>query len=488
MNNVIRDRVAAGRELARVLIKQCQAADVLVLALPRGGVPVAAEIAHALRAALDIMVVRKLGTPGQEELAMGAIASGGVRVLNDEIVSGLAISDEIIEKVAPREQAELERRMKTYRGSRPWPAIKGKHVILVDDGIATGATMRAAIAALRKQAPARVMVAVPVAPIETIARLRREADEVVCIETPEPFGAISRWYSSFPQLSDAEVRRILLESWAERDKAALKSRAEPAPYGNLIANVRTREDGSGHSLPILPCRVTEVRIAAGPVTLEGILNVPQPAHGLIVFVHGSGSSRFSERNRYVAGYLNGVGLATLLFDLLTLQEQEADERTGKLRFDIGLLTGRLKAALKWVGTNPEIASLPIGLFGASTGAAAALAAAAKRTQQVRAVVSRGGRPDLAPDSLALVRAPTLLIVGGLDEEVIDINQQAAASLKCEHRLEIVAGASHLFEERGKLMDVAHLARGWFEHHLQTVAEVSKARATAPGLIKGSSMP
>ena len=181
MGILIQDRVAAGRDLARSLIRYRAKTDVIVLALPRGGVPVGAEIADALHAPLDIMVVRKLGTPGHEELAMGAIASGGIRVLNRDIVSSLGITDDMIERVAARESAELERRMNAYRGERAWPAIEGRRVILVDDGVATGATMRAAIAALRYQAPAKVIVAVPVAPLDTLAQLRREADEVVCL-------------------------------------------------------------------------------------------------------------------------------------------------------------------------------------------------------------------------------------------------------------------------------------------------------------------
>ena len=215
MSILIQDRVAAGRDLAWTLLKYRKHPGVIVLALPRGGVPVAAEIAHELHAPLDILVVRKLGTPGHEELAMGAIASGGIRVLNQDIVASLGVSNEVIEHIVAGEQAEIERRMKAYRGARPWPAIEGKHVILVDDGIATGATMRAAIAALRTQEPAQVIVAVPVAPFRTITQLRREADEVACLATPEPFGAIGAWYSSFPQLSDEEVRQALSRRWAE---------------------------------------------------------------------------------------------------------------------------------------------------------------------------------------------------------------------------------------------------------------------------------
>jgi putative phosphoribosyl transferase len=191
-----------------------------VLALPRGGVPVAAEIAAALGAELDLMIVRKLGAPGQTELAMGAIASGGVRVLNRDVIASLGIKETAIEEVARREQQELERREHAYRGERPRPAIEGHCVILVDDGIATGATMRAGIEALRRLKPAKIVVAVPVAPPDTVARLRNVADEVVCLATPEPFWAIGQWYVEFPQLSDETVRQALAEAWKETPAVA----------------------------------------------------------------------------------------------------------------------------------------------------------------------------------------------------------------------------------------------------------------------------
>lgn len=209
----------------------------------------------------------------------------------------------------------------------------------------------------------------------------------------------------------------------------------------------------------------EVIIETDGVALDGVMSVPDRASGLVAFAHGSGSSRFSVRNRFVAEFLNQGGLATLLFDLLTAGEHELDQRTRALRFDIDLLSRRLVGAVDWLAAEPDSANLAIGLFGASTGAAAALNAAARRPGRVAAVVSRGGRPDLAMEALAQVRAPTLLIVGGLDESVIGLNRQAAARMTAQHRLEIVPGATHLFEEPGTLETVAQLAREWFGQHL-----------------------
>jgi putative phosphoribosyl transferase len=208
-----------------------------------------------------------------------------------------------------------------------------------------------------------------------------------------------------------------------------------------------------------------VRIAAGRASLDGDLTLPPGARGFVLFAHGSGSSRHSSRNRYVAQELRRSGLGTLLMDLLTAEEEAVDARTAQLRFDIALLAERLGAATDWLRADPRTSRLPVGYFGASTGGGAALVAAAERPAEVAAVVSRGGRPDLAGAALPKVQAPTLLIVGGRDEPVIEMNREALARLCCEKRLEIVPGATHLFEELGALEEVARLAGAWFARHL-----------------------
>jgi predicted phosphoribosyltransferase len=211
---LFRDRHDAGRVLAQKLEKYADRPDVLVLALPRGGVPVAYQVARALHAPLDVFVVRKLGVPGYEELAMGAVATGGVRVLNDQVVRGLGIPDQVIDMVAARELRELARRERLYRGDRPAPDVSGRTVILVDDGLATGATMFAATEALRKQNPARIAVAVPTASPDTCEEMKKKADEVVSAITPEPFFAVGRWYQDFSQTTDDEVTSLLSASGA----------------------------------------------------------------------------------------------------------------------------------------------------------------------------------------------------------------------------------------------------------------------------------
>ena len=209
---LFRDRRDAGKQLAQELMAYAGRSDVIVLALPRGGVPVAYEVARALNAPLDIFIVRKLGLPGHEELAIGAIASGGIRVLNHDIVQGLKIPQTMIDTVTRQELQELERRERAYRGDRPPPDIRGRTVILIDDGLATGASMRAAVAALRAQNPARIVVAVPTAAPETCAAFESEVDEVICAMTPEPFYGVGRWYEDFSQTTDEEVRALLEEA------------------------------------------------------------------------------------------------------------------------------------------------------------------------------------------------------------------------------------------------------------------------------------
>jgi predicted phosphoribosyltransferase len=238
-----RDRREAGRLLATKLSAYANRPDVLVLALPRGGVPVAAEVARALGAPLDVFVVRKLGVPGHEEYALGAIATGGVRVLNEDVVRALRISDRVIDAVAAREQEELARRERVYRGDRPPLDARGRTVILVDDGLATGATMHAAIRALRQQQPARIVVAVPTAAPETCDELKREVDDVICASTPDPFYAVGLWYEDFSQTTDEEVRELLARSTGAGRAACGRASRDGEDRGRHTLESRSRVDG-----------------------------------------------------------------------------------------------------------------------------------------------------------------------------------------------------------------------------------------------------
>jgi putative phosphoribosyl transferase len=444
MERRFRNRRDAGIRLVARLAGE-RSADSLVLALPRGGVPVAAEVASALGCPLDVFIVRKLGVPGHEELAMGAIASGGTRVVNEDVVELLGIGEPVLEQVAAREQRELERRERVYRGDRPLGPVAGRRVVLVDDGIATGATMLAAVRALRALGAGRIVVAVPVAARSVAAKLRAEADAVVCAVESDWLNGISAWYDDFEQTTDAEVHALL-----SGDSGSRGAGVPPDTGGGAATRVAAEL----------------VELEAAGVRLVADLAVPVPCRGVVVFAHGSGSGRSSPRNRQVAEALWGSGLATLLADLLTPDEEAIDVRTRHLRFDIGLLSTRLVAIVDWIGLDARLSSLGLGCYGASTGAAAALIAAARRPHRVDAVVSRGGRPDLAREALRLVRCPTLLITGGLDFEVAELNRDAFAALQCEKAMETVPGASHLFEEPGALAAAAGFARQWFERHLR----------------------
>lgn len=442
------DRRDAGRRLARRLAGL--RGDVVVLALPRGGVPVAFEVARALRAPLDVLMVRKLGLPCQPELALGAIGDGGVRVLNREVVHMARLTGEEIAAVEETERAELRRRAERFRGGGSPVPLSGRTALIVDDGVATGSTARAACQVARAQGAARVVFAAPVGEPDALIALGDDADEVVWLEAPSWFHAVGQWYRDFRQTSDQEVTELL--------HRAVETEAEAPPEEGDAAPSRDEEGAA--ALP----RDEEVEIRTGSVRLAGHLTVPESPVGFVVFAHGSGSSRHSPRNRAVAAAFNQARLGTLLFDLLTPREELDRARV----FDVELLADRLIGVTQWVSAQPDVTHLSVGYFGASTGAAAALWAATDPRVDVRAVVSRGGRPDLARDRLPLVHAPTLLIVGGRDTVVLGLNRRARKLIAGECELTVVRGATHLFAEPGTLEEVSTRARDWFISHLTAV--------------------
>lgn len=430
---IFADRADAGRQLG-LRLAYLRAQEAVVLGLPRGGVPVAFEVASALDAPLDVIIVRKLGVPVQPELAMGAIGEDGTYALDKHVVSRMKVKQEELRAVERQERALLDARVARFRAGRTRMDLHGRIAVVVDDGIATGSTARVACSIARKLGAARVILAVPVAPADTLATLT-EPDEVVCLATPRQLTAVGYYYRSFSPTSDDEVVWLL-------DAAAERLERAPSAAGN-------------------PGLDEDVQIQSDGVRLQGHLHLPVPAAGVVVFAHGSGSGRHSPRNRFVASTLQRAGLGTLLLDLLGPGE-ELDRANV---FNIELLALRLTSATDWLGSRPDTASCSVGFFGASTGAGAALWAAAEQGARIGAVVSRGGRPDLAGPRLALVRAPTLLIVGSADHRVLELNRRAKALMRCPNRLELVQGASHLFEEPGTLEEAAILARDWFVQYL-----------------------
>jgi putative phosphoribosyl transferase len=473
------DRTDAGRALARS-VEHLRGTDVVVLGLPRGGVPVAYEVAKALEAPLDVIVVRKLGVPYQPELAMGAIGEGGIRVSNDEVIRRGGITPQEIAAVEERERADLERQAQQFRAGRPHVDIAGRTAVIVDDGIATGSTAAAACQVARQMGASRVVLAVPVGAPESLQALRSVCDEVISLHAPEYFMAVGTFYDNFRHVPDDEVSDLLTRAQvAVKVPAGGVTGAPPGGPGDVapsgpdtaqpgmpVPEQATSEPGSTTNSAGQPPRLAprdehvSLEVADGTIRLDGHLTVPPNATGTVIFVHGSGSSRHSPRNTFVATQLNEAGLGTLLFDLLT-KEEELDRANV---FDIPTLAARLTDVTRWVREQAGGLESALGYFGASTGAAAALWAAAEPGAHIDSVVSRGGRPDLAAPRLPDVTSPTLLIVGGRDQVVLDLNRQAQQLLRCENRLAIVPGATHLFEEPGALQTVTRLARDWFQTH------------------------
>lgn len=421
------DRADAARQLAEVL-DDYRPQHPLVLAIPRGGVPVGRILADALDGELDVVLVRKLRSPGDRELAMGAVDEQGRVQLNAHACAA-GVDDRQIETEVARQLSAIRKRRAAYSPGRHAVDVSGRVVIVVDDGLATGATMRAALAAVRQQHPAVLVAAVPVAAPDGLEGLTDLADELVCLYSPARFQAVAQFYEKFPPVDDKQALRLL---------------SAPARA----------------SVGLPPSRPISFELP--DVRLPGDLAVPDDARGLVVFAHGSGSDRFSPRDRNLASALQRAGVATLLFDMLTPEEGQSRA----VCFDVATLAGRLDRVVAQLRRDPRLGRLPLGLFGASTGASAALAVAAERQRDVVAVVARSGRPDLAGQAvLSGVTAPALFIVGGEDRQVVALNRVAQRWIPGKTEVAVVPGATHLFQEPGTLDVVAELACDWFARWL-----------------------
>ena len=446
------DRADAGRRLASLLASQPaieRGAGTVVLGLPRGGIPVAYEIARALDAPLDVILVRKVGLPAQPELAMGAIGEDGVRVVNDDVVQAEHVSEREFAEVEDRERAELGRRAARYRAGHPRVPLTGQTAIVVDDGIATGSTARAACQVARAHGAARVVLAVPVAPQASVDALASVADDVVCAELPEPFLAIGQWYADFTQTGDAEV------------VALLRASADLQPG-------QARDPGPR------PPAERDVIVLAGTVPLPGRLTVPAGARGVVVFAHGSGSSRNSPRNMFVAAALHVAGLGSLLFDLLT-PDEEADRANV---FDIGLLASGCPrpppgcaASPGWSGSRsatsgpapgrPRRCGPPPDPAISPTGARPARCTGRSRPWSPAAAV-----PTWPGRRSARCAPPPCSWWAGWTTGSWSSTRAARAQLRGESQLVVIPGAGHLFAEPGTLEQVASLARDWFVRYLR----------------------
>lgn len=423
------DRSEAGRHLAE-RVRPYAVNDPIVLALPRGGVPVGAELAERLDADFDVLMVRKIGLPGHPETGVGAIAEDGQVIYDDRALARMRVPRQALSDTVASERDELDRRRQAYRGDRPSPRIAGRDCVVVDDGVATGGTARAALRMLRQAGPSRLVLAVPVAAPEALEALQEEADDVVVLSAPENFQAVGEWYRDFDQLSDGRVIQIL----SERER-----------------------------LPRGPDVSRGVRIRAGQVYLDGDLTMPTALRGAVVMAFGEGQA--DPRWRATASSLRRAGYATLLLDLLTGEERADDGAEGGGETDTGVLGERLSAAVTWLRRATDAASEPLGLLGSGPAAPAALVTAGQRPEDVGAVVVHGGRVDRAEPHLSSVRAPTLVLLESGDSFVRELGEWTRGRLGGSSELRVVSGAEQLL--RGDLgwRQVAVETLDWFDRYL-----------------------
>lgn len=419
------DRSEAGRRLAE-RVRPYAVSDPLVLALPRGGVPVGAELARRLDADFDVLVVRKIGLPGHPELGVGAIAEDGRVLFDDQALARMRVPRQALAGTVDAERAELDRRRRVYRGERPPPNIAGRDCVVVDDGVATGGTARAALRMVRQAGPAQLVLAVPVASREAIAMLKEEADAVVVLGVPDNFRAVGEWYRDFDQLSDGHVTAIMSEV------------------------------GRSHSRP---GTARGVRVRAGDVYLDGDLTLPAVLRGAVVLSFGE--ARGDPRWRAIASVLQRAGYATLMLDLLV-----GDERSsvgGGAATDV--LGERLSSAVTWLRRATDAASDPVGVLGSGAAAPAALVTAAQRPGDVAAVVVHGGRIDLAEPALPDVRAPVLVMLESRDSFVRELGEWARGRMGGPTDLKVMSGAEQLLRGAQEWRQVAVETQDWFDRYL-----------------------
>jgi predicted phosphoribosyltransferase/dienelactone hydrolase len=415
---IYRDRKDAGEKLAATL-KERGFENPVVLGIPRGGVPLAAEVARTLPGELGVVVARKLGAPWNPELAIGATTAIGVTYVNSAVAAEVGADDAYIEAETQRQVQEAQRREELFDSSRR-PKVEGRTVIVVDDGIATGATAIAAVRSLKAEGAKRVILAIPVGPPQTVRQLRDEADEVVCLDEEPGFWAVGQFYVDFNPVSDEEVRQTL-------DTFSAVA-ADPA------RRVEIRRDG---------------------VRLVGVLTTPSSEGGsfpIVIFVHGLGSGKNSPRNLAIAERLVDAGIATLLFDLSGHGESSADTREGMEAY-----VADIEAAFAWASRQEEVDKELIGIAGSSLGATVAIEALSQGRVTPRTMVLRA--PPIEPEELRRVRVPSLVLIGSRDPLRADVHWGVAGSPQLT--VSIVEGASHLFEEPGTLEEALNRTVDWF---------------------------
>jgi putative phosphoribosyl transferase len=432
-----RDRVEAGQRLVK-LVQQYQSQHPLVIGVPDGGVPVALEVAAALQAPFEVWAGEKLGSPEHPGLRLGAIAEGDVVFLDHSLPTQMGTQP--LEALIARKQLLLHERSLRLRGSARLPDVTGRTVLVVDDGVATGATLHAVLLAVKSHKPRELVVAVPVGAISRLAALRRIADHVHALEETRNLVAIGAWYDDFTRVPEPQIADVLRH-----------------PSRALAHSLQSTE--------ALPANTREIDVHVEGVTLCGTLAVPHDAKALVIVASASGTSRFDASNRFLAAELRKRNLATLLFDLLTHREELRALEAGKFRFDLELLSRRLLAATHWVAHNRETEWMRVGFLEGPIGPGVALDAAARRPNVVQAIAAIGASPHIARSYFGKTKAPTLWLVGETDAAVLSLDPKEIAAIFGEADLEIVPGAGALFEEPGALEQVSALASRWFERWL-----------------------
>lgn len=417
-NETFTNRTSAAQLLADHL-EDLRHLNPVVLGIPRGAVPMTKIIADRLDAEMDVVLVKKIGHPRHPEFALGSVTEDGDVILGSGALQYGMIEEDLSEQ-AKTIAVRLQETRAHYRNHAPAVSLRDRNVVIVDDGIATGATMTAAVEFVRRARARQIIVATPVASSQAVERLEAEGVEVRVLKVPETFGAVGYYYENFAQVSDAEI---------------------------------------GEFFRILP---REIEVSEDGVRLKATLGLPQKPRGLVLFAHGTGHGRQSPKNQYIAEAFNREGYATLLVDLMTPEEADDDLN----RFEIGLLVHRLRACLNWARTQKELSTVPFALYGTHTGTAAALMLAAQSSHAIDAIVSRSGRPDLVTEILPQLSVPTLFLVGAEDRSVLRLHEQAFMQMHGERKLHPIREAGAFIDTDLQMEEIVRESLRWVERNFR----------------------
>ena len=457
---IFRDRSDAGRLLARSLTHYASERGVVVIGLTRGGVPVAREVAAALGATFGVMAARRIGVPGMEEIALGAIAEGSPHFVANAVLQFIGVPQELIERLTAAQRTELERQASLYRSAQAFPDLRDRTVVLIDDGLATGATLRAAVRSVRRAQPKRVVAAVPVASRWGAGELRDQVDELVVLLTPPGFELVGACYRDFQPVTDDDVV-ALLGGPLRRVSATVRDISERLGRAFGSPGVRDRGDERTVLIPVADGMVAGELAVPTSTTGSGAPRSHR-VRGLAILAHPNIGGRNNYRERYLAGRLRLGGYATLRLDLATSAEHSAAGDGAPLGANADELANRLTGACDWAIDAAIAGAHRIVLIGSAVGGAVSLIAAAQRPGAIWSVITRGARVELAAHALTRVRAPVLLIVSGADRDTLVTNAEARRKLRGGARIMPMAHVGRAFDEPGALGALGEQVMGWLE--------------------------